>query len=178
MHDIPQENHALILIRNIVILIILIAIILISFWLSFNLGKKLLMPVKKKPIERIEVTIPEPPPSIAAMQADLATQEAIDVEEERTPVTIKPRRGKVVKTYTAAVSGRYWKVQAGLFSNKSDALALERRLKAAGFDTYVVKKIDSGKWRVQIGAYESKQWAEKLRRSLTAKGFDSTLVYE
>ena len=48
-------------------------------------------------------------------------------------------------------SGTLYKVQTGAFKQKSNAQALEKKLKAAGFDTYVVNT--GGYYKVQVGAF-------------------------
>ena len=66
--EIPRKNKFATLVKNLVVLVILVTVILGSFWVSFNLGKKLLMPVKKTGAGKIDVSIPEPPASIAHLQ--------------------------------------------------------------------------------------------------------------
>ena len=80
-------------------------------------------------------------------------------------------------SYSAPSSGsHYYKVQAGVFSSKADALSLSSELNANGFETFV-RKTSQG-WRVQVGAFQKKSQAESLRNSLSAKGFTATVFYE
>ena len=53
-----------------------------------------------------------------------------------------------------------YKVQTGAFKQKSNAQALEKKLKAAGFDTYVVNT--GGYYKVQVGAFSKKANAEAM----------------
>ncbi len=166
--------------KNLVLFVVLVAIIGASFWVSFLLGKRILVPVKNIPDQKIQVDIPEPPPSIAALQD--VEELGLDDEEfsKTTPTTIKKAPvKKTISTRTYPVSSggtRYYKVQAGYFSSRSSALSLASKLRASGFSTYV-RKIGSG-WRVQAGAYYTKTYAQNLQRSLKKKGFNSTLIYE
>ena len=57
-------------------------------------------------------------------------------------------------------SGTLYKVQTGAFKQKSNAQALEKKLKAAGFDTYVVNT--GGYYKVQVGAFSKKANAEAM----------------
>ncbi len=179
--EIPRQNKFLALVKNLLVLVILVAVILGSFWVSFNLGKKLLMPVKKTAMGRINVSIPEPPASIAHLQKldklITPTKEVRDqvVQRTTTTVTLARRPVQPVVGYTGA-SGQYYKVQAGYFKELDNALNLSKQLKSNGFETFI-KKLNSG-WRVQVGAFRSKKWAQQLQRSLKAKGFDSVLVFE
>lgn len=68
------------------------------------------------------------------------------------------------KTYT---------VQAGSFSNKSNAEKLFRKIKAAGFDV-VVKKAD-GEYKVQCGVFEFEKNAKSLVAALKEKGFTAII---
>ncbi|MFH1576558.1 MAG: SPOR domain-containing protein [Candidatus Margulisiibacteriota bacterium] len=182
LHDIPRPNRFLVLIKNLLILFLLVGVIAGSFWVSFSLGKKLLMPVKKQSLEKIAVSIPEPPTSIAHLQEldkiseEAAEPEAADVQEEKSaPVVHKPKVGKK-STAAAGPSGKYYKVQAGVFADKQSANSQVEQLRAAGFETFV-RKVSQG-WRVQVGAYRGKSWAQELQSSLKAKGFDSGIIYE
>lgn len=60
-------------------------------------------------------------------------------------------------------------VQAGSFSNKSNAEKLFRKIKAAGFDV-VVKKAD-GEYKVQCGVFAYEKNAKSLVAALKEKGF-------
>ena len=66
--------------------------------------------------------------------------------------------------------GVLYRVQTGAFSVKSNADALLAKVKAAGFDTYMVKV--NGLYKVQVGAYGVKSNADAMAAKLKAKGFD------
>ena len=151
--------------RNLLIFLLLAGVIAASFWLSFLLGRRILAPVKKMPQEKIEMAIPEPPESIAGLQAI----------EEVEAVIEKPKPAPQKKSYPRT-SGRYYKVQAGYFNVKSNAYNLAKKLRLSGFETYI-KKIGRG-WRVQVGAFRGKTRAQNLKSALRAKGFEAAIVYE
>ena len=67
-----------------------------------------------------------------------------------------------------------YKVQTGAFKNKSNATALEVKLKAAGFDTYVVNV--GGLYKVQVGAYSVKANAEAMKKKLVAAGYTDAFI--
>lgn len=69
-----------------------------------------------------------------------------------------------IKTYT---------VQAGSFSNKSNAEKLFRKIKKAGFDV-AVKKVD-GEYKVQYGVFQYEKNAKSLAAALKEKGFAATI---
>ena len=67
-----------------------------------------------------------------------------------------------------------YRVQTGAFSKKANADALEKKLKAAGFDTYIVQ---SGRlYKVQVGAYSVKANADAMAAKLKAAGFDTFIT--
>lgn len=71
-------------------------------------------------------------------------------------------------------SGTLYKVQTGAFKQKSNAQALEKKLKAAGFDTYVVNT--GGYYKVQVGAFSKKANAEAMLAKLKAAGYSDAFI--
>ena len=74
----------------------------------------------------------------------------------------------------SAGSGTLYKVQTGAFKQKSNAQALEKKLKAAGFDTYVVNT--GGYYKVQVGAFSKKANAEAMLAEGESGGILLTLL--
>ena len=72
--------------------------------------------------------------------------------------------------------GVLYRVQTGAFSVKSNADAFLNKVKAAGFDTYMVKV--GTLYKVQVGAFAQKANAEKMMASLKSKGFDAFITTE
>ena len=66
--------------------------------------------------------------------------------------------------------GVLYRVQTGAFSVKKNADALLAKVKAAGFETYMVQV--NGLYKVQVGAYGVKANADAMAAKLKAKGFD------
>lgn len=64
-----------------------------------------------------------------------------------------------------------YRVQTGAFSNKANADVMLEKVKAAGFDTYMVK-VDN-LYKIQVGAYSKKQNADMMAAKLKAAGFDT-----
>jgi len=62
-----------------------------------------------------------------------------------------------------------YRVQTGAFSKKSNATALADKLKAAGFDTYIVQS--GNLYKVQLGAYSVKANADAMAAKLKAAGY-------
>ncbi len=62
-----------------------------------------------------------------------------------------------------------YRVQCGAFGQRDNAEALEAKLKAAGYETYMVKVGDL--YKVQTGAFSQRANAEKLAAELKGKGF-------
>lgn len=71
-------------------------------------------------------------------------------------------------------TGTLYKVQTGAFKQKSNAQALEKKLKAAGFDTYVVNT--GGYYKVQVGAFSKKANAEAMFAKLKAAGYSDAFI--
>lgn len=71
-------------------------------------------------------------------------------------------------------TGTLYKVQTGAFKQKSNAQALEKKLKAAGFDTYVVNT--GGYYKVQVGAFSKKANAEAMLAKLKAARYSDAFI--
>ena len=71
-------------------------------------------------------------------------------------------------------TGTLYKVQTGAFKQKSNAQALEKKLKAAGFDTYVVNT--GGYYKVQVGAFSKKANADAMLAKLKAAGYSDAFI--
>lgn len=71
---------------------------------------------------------------------------------------------------------KYWKVQVGAFSIKSNCQAFVEKLKLAGFDTYMPPIGNDGLYRVQVGAFINKDSAYALRDRLLQAGFIGAFV--
>lgn len=67
-----------------------------------------------------------------------------------------------------------YRVQVGAYSVKANAEAMQKKLKAAGFDNFMVKK--GGLYKIQVGAYSVKANAEAMQKKLKAAGFDAIIV--
>ena len=79
-----------------------------------------------------------------------------------TTNTEKPQINENIKPQTL------YKVQCGAFTEKANATALQNKLKAKGFDTYIVQV---GKYyKVQVGAYSVKANAEAMMKKLHEAG--------
>lgn len=63
-----------------------------------------------------------------------------------------------------------YRVQIGAFSVKDNADRMLAKVKAAGFDTYMVK--DDGLYKIQVGAYSIKANADAMLAKVKAKGYD------
>lgn len=84
---------------------------------------------------------------------------------------------------TAKLSGeqkpsndKLYRVQTGAFSVKEYADNQLAKVKAAGFDTYMVKA--NGMYKIQVGAYSKKENADAMAAKLKAAGFDTYITTE
>lgn len=70
--------------------------------------------------------------------------------------------------------GVLYRVQTGAFSVKENADKMLAKVKAAGFDTYMVK-VD-GLYKIQVGAYSVKANADAMLAKIKAAGFDAFIT--
>ena len=75
---------------------------------------------------------------------------------------------------TTSPSATLYRVQVGAYKEKTNAENMEKKLKAKGFDTYLV--IADGLYKVQTGAYSKKENAENQAKKLKGLGFDTFIT--
>jgi len=73
-------------------------------------------------------------------------------------------------------SGTLYRVQTGAYKNKANADSQLAKVKAAGFDTYMVQV--GGLYKIQVGAYSKKENADAMAAKLKAAGFDTYITIE
>lgn len=73
-------------------------------------------------------------------------------------------------------SGGLYRVQTGAFKSKANANAMLAKVKAKGFDTYMVKVGDL--YKIQVGAFKVKANAEAMMKKLQAAGFSTFITTE
>lgn len=69
-----------------------------------------------------------------------------------------------------------YRVQTGAFTNKVNAENMLKKVKAAGFDTYMVKIGNT--YKIQVGAFSKKANADSMLKKLKAAGFDGFITTE
>ena len=73
-------------------------------------------------------------------------------------------------------SGTLYRVQTGAYKQRANADAQLAKVKAAGFDTYMVQA--DGLYKIQVGAYRKKANADAMAAKLKAAGFDTYITTE
>ena len=73
-------------------------------------------------------------------------------------------------------SGGLYRVQTGAFKSKANADAMLAKVKAKGFDTYMVKVGDL--YKIQVGTFKVKANAEATLKKLQAAGFSGFITTE
>lgn len=68
----------------------------------------------------------------------------------------------------------FWRIQTGAFKDHENAIALERKLKAEEFDTYLIT-VD-GLYKVQVGAFSDKSNADRMEQRLRKAGYETFLT--
>lgn len=71
-------------------------------------------------------------------------------------------------------NGTLYRVQVGAYSVKANADAQLAKVKAAGFDTYMIQ-VD-GLYKIQVGAYKEKANADAMLNRVKAAGFDAFIT--
>ncbi|MFA5097439.1 MAG: SPOR domain-containing protein [Candidatus Margulisiibacteriota bacterium] len=172
--------------------LILVLLVVGSFWASFMIGKRLLLP--GKPVEGIQeentrtvaVPFPEKKPLPAEKEGlkypnlERPAKEDRPARVVRKKVIVPEVKKEVpaaVEARPAAESGVYYKVEAGMAPSREQAIEQMKALEEAGFEVFA-REIASGSWRVQAGAFKTSDKAEKVAAELTAKGFSAKVIKE
>jgi cell division septation protein DedD len=175
--SVPEEKppRIWIAIKNLFVFLALLVVVAGSFWLSYQLGRRILFPVKKP---RVEITIPEPPPSLKVLEElGLGTKEAPGRGAAKKVKPSEAERKPLAAARPRAVVGRYYyKVHVGWFKEKAQAQSLAEKVKEQGFEVYL-KPVSHG-WRVQVGAFRTIKGAKALQAQLEAKGFSAKIIHE
>ena len=77
---------------------------------------------------------------------------------------------------TSPAVDNLYRVQVGAYKSKANADAQLARVKAAGFDTYMVQV--GGLYKIQVGAYREKTNADNMLKKLKSAGFDAFITTE
>ena len=116
----------------------------------------------------------EPPPAKSDVHASASTPNiVVQSATKSTPAT--DREGTQGNTNPMAHSsgganlGKKWSVQVSAPPAKDIADTLVKRLKAKGYDGYVVEAEVKGQtyYRVRVGSFDSRKMAESVHQSLT-----------
>lgn len=87
---------------------------------------------------------------------------------------VKAAMAEEEKPATPAAPKVLYRVQVGAYRVKANADAQLKKVKAAGFDTYMVQV--GGLYKIQVGAYAVKANAEAMLKKITAKGFSAYIT--
>ena len=86
------------------------------------------------------------------------------------------RKAVVAPKPSTAPAGTLYRVQTGAYSNKANAEKQLAKVKAAGFDTYMVQV--GNLYKIQVGAYSQIANANAMAAKLKAAGFDTYITTE
>lgn len=90
---------------------------------------------------------------------------------------VNKRLGRTnIKPAPEKPSGGLYRVQTGAFKSKTNADTMLAKVKAKGFDTYMVKVGDL--YKIQVGAFKVKANAEAMLKKLQAAGFSAFITTE
>ncbi|NQU18152.1 MAG: SPOR domain-containing protein [Candidatus Saganbacteria bacterium] len=159
--------------KKLLLIVFLIAIIGGSFWVSFLVGKQMLVPSNKLPSKLIPPQIKtDLVPSLSSgLSIEVTTSSSGKVSVSK-PVKTKTVSTKIKPKIKQTKSGQY-KVQAGVFKSYSNSKKQIANLKRKGFNAYSSKY---GKyWYVYAGSYNSRSSANKLAASIKSAGFDAVV---
>ena len=194
--SIKKRQHRSSALKGVLFAFVLIFLIIGSFWVSFLIGKRILVPAKTFPnVESVDnevvpvpvaPTVPKPVEKTGGIEYPnlnaVAPVKNPEVKiKNKITVPVSPDKKESVPAASAVTAvteeDAYYKVEAGLLSVKSDAIDVMKKLEAAGFEVFA-KETSAGAWRVQAGAFKTIDKAEKVVAQLKAKGFSGKIIKE
>ncbi|MBI5700675.1 SPOR domain-containing protein [Candidatus Saganbacteria bacterium] len=170
------------IIKNLFLLTLLLAVIILSFWVSFKLSKNLLVSAKKTTTADLLTIKPADMDKLAANPATQAAssekQVKISFEVETVPAEPDVKTNADLLAPKIIIGGKQkqavYRVQSGLFSLKANANTMVQKIKNLGYDA----QFDSaGKYfRVFVPA-ESLNEARLISRTIRAKGYEAIISH-
>lgn len=175
--------------KNLFLFFLLMAIIAGSFWVSFLVGKRILVPTKKVPTksfvvekedakspfaDEISIEVETTAKEVNELASKyLKDEEAFkpEIEEKpplNTPAVKQPAAKPVGQTQTME-NDKYY-VQVGAFSKNDNAERMKRELEGKGYSA-LIKKIGNY-WRVYVGGFATKSAAQEELSKLKASGYE------
>ena len=161
-------------VRNLLVFVVLIGVIVGSFWVSFELGKKILFPAKNVK-SKIQVAVPEPPPSIMALQ---------ELEKIMSEGTGKGKKGKSALPKVPKASAQAAKIaqKAAVEIPKMELPLPPVSTTVRAVKPKIVKKAakvqkrsGNGFFKVQAGLFVEKDRAKELAAQINVAGYSTYL---
>ncbi|MBI5699498.1 SPOR domain-containing protein [Candidatus Saganbacteria bacterium] len=153
--------------RNILLIILLIGIVIASFWVSFLIGQKMLTPTKKLPTKyMIPEEAPTIPPSITLEVETVGKK----IKPAKRAMGTRPRAKVMAEPKVETTLGGAWVVQIGAFSKSANAAILVKQLKAKGFSARQTKV--GALFRVYAGGFSTAAEAKQYQSRLLGAGFE------
>ncbi len=166
-------------IKNFFVALLLVAIVVGSFWISFLLGKRVLIPpVKNLPTFEAPAMggKPEEAPKTVS-KSELESASPVEQQEELTVPEKEIKPAAVPEPRPAAKVAVYrYKVIVGTYVAAADARRVASLLKTNGFKWYIKKTAEG--YRVQAGAFTGRELAAPLINKLRARGFSPSIIVE
>jgi len=180
-------------VRGIVFVLLVILLIIASFWISFLVGRKLLSPAKQiqelehlKPVEEVQLPEANPVKDLPSpVKPKMPASPVMEIPEPAEPVVpavvppaAKPKVVKKKAPVKAVAVVEYEKetyvVRAGSFDTRDEAAGVVEKLRGEGFEAF--QKPAGSSYVVQVGVFKSRENARKLVDELKAKGFEGKIV--
>jgi cell division septation protein DedD len=122
-------------------------------------------PTPVKPDIHVSAVTPKGPVRFPAKRASAA-------DGARVQAFLEPAKTSSIAHSAGGDSNKEWSVQISAAPAQDIADALVQRLKASGYDGYVVRAEVKGHtyYRVRVGHFDAREEAESVRRSLTRQG--------
>lgn len=173
------------IIKNILLTLFFIGVIIGSFWISFNIGKVILIPVKKS--ASVEMITKETPPMPLASNtiASRETVGKISFEVENVPVetssitdedydiqTVKKEKPAAKSKPKTVFRKSVYRVQSGLFVMASNAQSLAKKIRNIGLKAQVEI---AGKYRKVYVAASNLSEAKRTANKLRSAGFEAII---
>ena len=178
--------------KSLLFAFVLVFLVIGSFWVSFLIGKRILVPSKSLPkveiVENEVVPVPAAPKISAPapkaevieypnLNAGVEVKKPAAVVKKKIIVPVAAEKKETVPDRPLAAEDAYYKVEAGLFTSKAGAIEKMKELEEQGFEVFA-KETGAEGWRVQAGAFKTREKAEKVIADLKAKGFSGKIIKE
>lgn len=97
-----------------------------------------------------------------------------DIAEKVNAILNKSTTTTTVNKPSTTKPSKIYRVQVGAYSKKGNADTMLKKVKASGFDAFILQV--NGMYKIQVGAYSNKKNADAMLEKIKKAGYDAIII--